>query len=120
MSHMFAGKTFFSQTFAALPGKSSDFIRTYKESFAPMLERRGLRKVAFWQTSMIEGPSNEFLALWEFDSAAEAISLTRALDSVDDGDPTLQAARDELSTLVSCQEGWTYLGSAQSMSLTEI
>lgn len=60
MSHMFAGKTFFAQTFAALPGKSRDFIRAYKESFAPMLERRGLRKVAFWQTSMLEEPSNEF------------------------------------------------------------
>ena len=118
-SDMFDGKLFFLQTYAALPGKADEFRRLFSRSFAPLLEKRGLRKAAFWETSQVEGPSGEHLALWEFSAPSEMIGLTRALDAPD-GDQELQAVRDDLSLLVSRQEGWTYLGSGQSLGIADM
>lgn len=117
MSNMFNGKLVFVQGYTALPGRGAEFVQGYRSRFLPLMQKRGLRLAGFWQTSAFDGPGDEFFVFWEFDASSEMVALTKALDSWEEGDPDLQAARDDLSMLVSRQEGLTHLGSAESLDI---
>jgi hypothetical protein len=119
---MFSPKMLFREVYEVLPGKTRDFVSHYKATYAPALARHGLTLIALWQTSAIEGRDSGFIALWDMPKDAVAIQarLSKAFDSLTEGDPQLQAARDDLSVLVVRREGWSLLGVGAAMGLAEI
>jgi hypothetical protein len=118
-SAMLGRKMFFRETYEVLPGRTKEFLARYRTAYAPGMARLGLNLMGLWETSPIEGRDTAVIALWEMPDGAIQARLALALDSLDEGDAALQAARDELSVLIARRNGWCLLGVGEAMGIAE-
>lgn len=117
---MASASLYYREVFEVLPERARDFVALYKQSYAPRLADLGLRRVAFWQASPLEGRQGGFTALWEMPDASFQATLSRALDSSVRAQVGLQTIRDQLSALLLRREGWCFSPIGQAMDLSDI
>ena len=95
------------------------FARTYREAYAPHLERLGFKPVLRWETVPLQDSGAQFIALWRFEQPEQPMQLSRALDDPAHGDPALRQARLALSGASRRREGWSLLAQQPHPTIEE-